>query len=165
MSNEVSLYLFTTLPELNAAAARWLSQNEDPGVLELLRALDQSDIVQRVEAVWEMYRRRAVAPLIVALHDTSPRGVGPLAARQLGVLGDARAVEPLIASLQGSNSAVLGEAAYALGRLGDRRAIEPLAGLLRHNALSDEVGVRAIEALRCLGAIRWSTSCCTSFSR
>ena len=56
-----------------------------------------------------------------------------LAASQLGELGDAAAVEPLIKVLKNDdNSRVRQYAAEALGKLGDSRATEPLLDALRH---------------------------------
>ena len=54
----------------------------------------------------------------------------PKAARVLGVVGDGRAVEPLIGALRDDNVRTRSEAAYALGELGDIRAVGPLDELL-----------------------------------
>jgi HEAT repeat protein len=70
------------------------------------------------------------------------------AAETLGKLGDARAVEPLIAALK-EDSGVGEETVEALGRLGDARAVEPLIA-----ALGDEdwdTCAWAAEALRRIG--------------
>ena len=64
------------------------------------------------------------------------------AAYGLGVLGDIRALEPLVLSLQNVWDCVVAAAAEALGRLGDDRAIEPLAALI----LNEDLGVRAATA-------------------
>jgi HEAT repeat protein len=53
------------------------------------------------------------------------------AAASLGELGDARAVEPLIARLWDEKTDVRAAAAKALGKLGDARALEPLLALAR----------------------------------
>jgi len=53
------------------------------------------------------------------------------AAKALGMLGDARAVPVLIQCLVGKGSGARREVAWALGRLGDKSAVEPLIGLLR----------------------------------
>ena len=52
------------------------------------------------------------------------------AAGALGQLGDARAVEPLIAALADRDSAVRVSAAGALGQLGNAQAVEPLIAAL-----------------------------------
>lgn len=78
-----------------------------------------------------------VPSLIVKLGDENPK-VRWKAAFSLGNLGDARAVDPLIASLDFSRPYASGEdaftlnmvAAWALGRLKDPRAVEPLIGAL-----------------------------------
>lgn len=48
------------------------------------------------------------------------------AARALGQLGDARAVEPLIQALGHSSNAMRKAVVRTLGQLGDDRAVEPL---------------------------------------
>lgn len=53
------------------------------------------------------------------------------AASALGEIGDARAVEPLIQTLEDRDSLVAGKAAQALGRIGDARAVEPLIQALK----------------------------------
>ncbi|MYE55268.1 MAG: HEAT repeat domain-containing protein [Chloroflexi bacterium] len=64
------------------------------------------------------------------------------AAYGLGVLGDMRAFEPLLRSLQSRWDCVVAAAAEALGRLGDDRAVEPLAALVPN----EDLGVRAATA-------------------
>ncbi|MFH1726761.1 MAG: HEAT repeat domain-containing protein [Elusimicrobiota bacterium] len=72
------------------------------------------------------------------------------AAHQLGLRGDARAVEPLIRALDDPEAAVVINAAQSLGRLGDARAVGPLRRKLGEE--SPEVRRRAAEALESLGA-------------
>lgn len=68
---------------------------------------------------------QAVGPLLGALH--RGLGVGSGAAEALGLIGDERAVGPLLEALADEQDSDLRrEAARALGRLGDRRAAEPL---------------------------------------
>ncbi len=71
------------------------------------------------------------------------------AAAALGRIGDARAVEPLVALLDEDDRDVLGVAAGALARLGDRRAFESLLRLIGDG----DLGVRqaAIGALNSIG--------------
>jgi hypothetical protein len=76
--------------------------------------------------------KRAIPRLLAKLRQ--PAGATDRAARDhaaiaLGMLGDARAFEPLLAALGGEKS---GAAATALGRLGDPRAVGPLLNVLRH---------------------------------
>jgi len=96
----------------------------------------------------------AVGPLIVALNNKDPK-IRNGVAKALGLLGDARAVEPLIAALGDIN--VRRAAAVALGQLGDARAMEPLIAALGDNdlffsadsacALGQLGDARAVEAL------------------
>jgi HEAT repeat protein len=69
------------------------------------------------------------------------------AARALGQLGDARAVEPLLEALEARREA---EAAEALGRLGDIRAVEPLIDVLRESDWSQS----RVSAAGALGRLR-----------
>ena len=72
------------------------------------------------------------------------------AAEALGRIGDARAVDPLIAALRDEDIYVVRSAAEALGRIGDARAVDPLIAALR-----DEDVVRsAAEALGRIGDAR-----------
>ncbi len=53
-------------------------------------------------------------------------------ARNLGILGNGRAVEPLIAALKNeANRGAYGYIAYALGEIGSERAVEPLIAALK----------------------------------
>jgi HEAT repeat protein len=70
-----------------------------------------------------------VSLAIRRLHDADP-SVSYKAAQALGFMGDARAVEPLIAVLQGKNFSLKCAAVDSLGKLKDPRAFEPLSVLL-----------------------------------
>jgi len=94
----------------------------------------------------------AVGPLIAAL-DVS-RNVSckrQEAASALGQIGDARAVEPLIAALNDSKSDVRLAAADALAKIGDARAVQPLIAALytTHGAAEAlvKIGTPAVEPL------------------
>ena len=52
-------------------------------------------------------------------------------AKELGEMGDARAIEPLIDALEDRHILVRVEAAKALGKIGDTRAVEPLIEVLQ----------------------------------
>ena len=71
-----------------------------------------------------------------------------MAASALGMLRDARAVEPLITVLADPERMSVA-AAYALGRLGDARALDPLIAALRDG--SEDVREAAADALGNLG--------------
>lgn len=98
----------------------------------------------------------AVEPLVVALKGSvtyvrqgSDKYVRREAAEALGKIGDARAVESLIAALERSDSEVQAKAAEALGKISDARAIEPLIVALQ--AHDYDVAREAETALRKFG--------------
>lgn len=72
-----------------------------------------------------------VSDLIEKLDDHNDR-VRVQAARELGRLGDARALAPLVRCLRDPSSDMRQAAAPALGDLGDARAVEPLTRCLAH---------------------------------
>jgi hypothetical protein len=100
----------------------------------------------QVSALRNRFRIRA------GIHDLQDEAaeIRRRAAFELGMIGDPRAIEPLIVALQDEVSDVRDSAATALGKIGDPRAIEPLIV-----ALQDEdklVRNRAARALRHIGA-------------
>ncbi len=102
----------------------------------------------------------AVEPLIAALKD-GKRAVRKSAAEALGKVGDARAVEPLIAAFQKDNNRdVRKAAATALAKIGDPSAVEFLSAPLKGEDWDGERLEDAAEALGELGdpepeAIDW----------
>jgi HEAT repeat protein len=90
---------------------------------------------------------QAVEPLIVRLKQ------GSLPAMEaLWKIGDARAVEPVIAILKHVNWAWRTAAAEALGKMGDVRAVEPLTAALKDDTW--KVSQAAAEALGAIGDAR-----------
>lgn len=89
-----------------------------------------------------------VSVAIQRLHDADP-SVSYQAAQALGLLGDIRAVEPLIAVLRGNNFSLKCVAAESLGKLKDPRAFEPLSDLLWKG--EGELQIKAQEALTEMG--------------
>jgi HEAT repeat protein len=89
-----------------------------------------------------------IAPFLADLNDVDA-DIAREAATSLGNLGDAAAVEPLIAILNNNNgyfhSVVRSAAAVSLGQLKDRRAIEALL-----SAVNDSVADTSSEAIRAL---------------
>ena len=83
-----------------------------------------------------------VKGLIKALGYQKDWHVRQAAAEALGKIGDARAVEPLVAALKDQDSNARQGAAEALGRIGDARAVEPLIAALKEGA-----GVGRVAAL------------------
>jgi HEAT repeat protein len=81
----------------------------------------------------------AVAPLVAALKDSDTH-VQWQAARALGQIGDARAIEPLIAALEDVEIdwTVCRTAAEALGQVGDARAVKPLIAVLERDFYAPE---------------------------
>ena len=110
-------------------AAVALGQLRDERALESLKAA----LRDRDEGV----RRRAISALgriwrlsqLVGLGDDEA-AVRQGAAEALGTLGDAQAVEPLIAALRDGNADVRSAVTEALGQLDDERAVQPLVEAL-----------------------------------
>jgi HEAT repeat protein len=86
--------------------------------------------------------------LIKSLEEAKLPNVRKGAAAALGEIGDARAVEPLIAALADPDFNVGRAAAMALGEIGDERAVEPLIAALGSLYLDET----AAEALGHFGA-------------
>src|SRR5260221_10272356 len=78
--------------------------------------------------------QRDVMGLEKALSYSKNQEVQRQAAEALGQVGDARAVEPLVVTLQDPNSTVPLQlaAAESLGKIGDRRAVQTLFAALKH---------------------------------
>ena len=103
------------------------------------------DLVARILA---NVRPPAVEQLVSALADTN-RSVRDTAAIALGMIGDVRAVEPLIASFKCGNT--VRSAAKALGVIGDPRATETLIAFLENSSLLNSDNATIIEALGLIG--------------
>ena len=99
--------------------------------------------VEKLEA------KRDVKGLIRALNYMKYVYVRKNAVEALGKIGDNRAVEPLIAALNDSDSDVREYAADALGEIGDKRAVEPLIVALRDS--NDNVRNNSVWALGKIG--------------
>ena len=78
---------------------------------------------------WPKSAPRAVEPLIAAMKDGKDQD-RERAARKLGEIKDARAVEALIGTLS-EKYLLFDDAAWALGQIGDPRAVGPLIAALR----------------------------------
>ena len=90
-----------------------------------------SDARTRTVNVDAMRQDKAIALLGATLPPADEGDLRSLAAKALGQIGDAHAVEPLVAALQDKDSDVRLKAAEALGRIGDAHAVEPLSAALR----------------------------------
>jgi HEAT repeat protein len=96
-----------------------------------LQFLAHHDLMRAaVTSLGEIGGTRAFGALITILTGESDTSLKLAAATALGLLGDRRAVEPLIASLSSDDSSLCSRAAEALGRLGDERAVGPLITIL-----------------------------------
>ena len=121
------------------AAAQALGQDETVvGILARLLALSDS-------------RQFDGAVLRQALQSDN-ESVRVQAALAAGRIGDADAVELLLAALHDSSVAVQTAAVFALGVLKDPRAVDPLLAIVRSTAPPDQ-GVREIEAVTALAKI------------
>ncbi|MBD2327887.1 HEAT repeat domain-containing protein [Alkalinema sp. FACHB-956] len=117
---------------------------------QALANLKGDDLGLRFYAAWwfgkfQVNHPEAIDLLILALEDTddqTPEGGFPLrrnAARALGKLGDQRAVQPLIRSLDCSDGYVREAAANSLELLGDPAAIPPLLTLVQSGLENGQV--------------------------
>ena len=108
--------------------------------------------------VEKLKAKRDVPGLIRALgYQKDPRGdVRKSAIEALGVIGDARAVAPLVVVLSGQSRSVHQAVIEALAKIGDPRAVEPLIAVFRDDRRYDyrEVRKSAVEGLGQLGDAR-----------
>ncbi len=146
------------LSEHGAAIA--LGKIGGPRALEILiaafKTLGNNRLDIAAEALVEM-GTDAVEPLTTILKD-GKYGVEERAIVALGKIGNARAVEPLIAVLENRNKFISAQkaAAVALGKIGDARAVKSLIASLtgRHKEVVEcaemalvEIGTDAVEPL------------------
>jgi HEAT repeat protein len=109
--------------------------------------------------VKKLEAKRDILGLIEALgYDKDPKLAADVrydAAEALGLIGDRRAIEPLLAVLWDQNLNVRRIAAEALGRFREERTVDPLIDLLKaHLPYDDEPYVRVCqEAIRSLGRL------------
>lgn len=114
-------------PRIRAVAAVVLGSRKDPRAFDVLVDMTRSD------------------------PSSDPRS---WAIKGLGLLGDPRAVDPLLDALhkEGEEGWVRGEVIEALGKLGGARAVEPVLAALRNGDYS--MRLKAIRALGELGDVR-----------
>lgn len=157
---------FPAPPELIAAleysdtvqmhAAKALVLSNDPKAIDaLIAAMPKHPVA--IYALGESHDPRVVPALIAFFQNPANKTVdrGSVAA-SLGKLGDIRALDPLIASLNEGNYTITMGACSALGQLKNKRAIEPLKQAYarwstgqRQNALSVKGFI--VQALLALG--------------
>lgn len=95
----------------------------------------------------------AVKPLLNALKDEKYEEEYPIkigCIKALGLIGDERAVDTLIATLDDNDSFVRSSSAKALGLIGDKRAVEPLIESLVDD-INTVVRIASVSALGKLG--------------
>ncbi len=118
-----------------------LDASQKGDVKKLIKLYKQGDSAA-LDALKKMRTKFAVKSLIDAVKNTShPDMVRWCAAEALGEIGDAAAVEPLIAVLDDPNDTLQEYAVRALGKIRDKRAVEPLIQCLsrRSNYFRDLV--------------------------
>lgn len=114
---------------LRAAGAEILGKLKEKRALgPLCKALGDKDTNVAVYAVMGLtgMEEEAVAPVIGVLEKSADYWSRQRAAKVLGSIRDARAVEPLIRALGDKEGLVRESAAEALGQIKDPRAIDPL---------------------------------------
>jgi HEAT repeat protein len=123
---------------VRARAAARLYNTRDPRAIEpLIALLADEDVSVRKNAVIALGQSTneltsLAVPHLIPLLDDSVTGIQWLTAQALGLIGDDRAVEPLLRVL-GENRAdyLCGVCVRALGHIGDGRALRPLLLLQR----------------------------------
>jgi HEAT repeat protein len=119
----------------------------------LIAALTDWDVNDAVMKALCEIGAPAVDQLIATLKVVGERGlVRWLAVEALGKIGDARAVDPLIAALKDEDSNVRKNAAEALGKIGNARVVDPLIAALKDE--NRDVQKNAVEALGKIGDAR-----------
>lgn len=167
-------YLIPLLAEadehLRMVAAESLGKIGDPeGVEHIIPLLEDENYTVRWYVAWilgETGNPCALGPLLACFAEEPNRGwllyenaepeplngVFKHTSMALGKIGDARAVEPLMAHLKSNELGARRSAARALGELRDERAVEPLISLLNDSSWS--VRLAAAEALGKIGDTR-----------
>lgn len=119
--------LHDTVKAVREEAALALVQIGEPAVPSLLEALKHEAWLVRlhaIEALGRMKAKMAVEPLLFVLFNDRDAAVRTDAARALGEIGDARAVEFLIRAMNDLD--VRPAAVEALGKIGDAKALPAL---------------------------------------
>ncbi|MBZ9570720.1 HEAT repeat domain-containing protein [Methanobrevibacter sp. TMH8] len=104
----------------------------EKSIQELIQDLNDDDEFVQEEAfgLLEIRSEESLEPLIEVLSTKgTTKNVKEFSARLLGVIGDEKAIDPLIATLRDNNKLVRREASTALSRMGDN-AVEPLINIL-----------------------------------
>jgi HEAT repeat protein len=124
----------------------------EPAIEPLLQMLGSKNPVERSNAARTfglMSDKRAIEPLITLLASDSDCGPRGNAAEALGKIGDEKATDALIESLNDTEAFVRRESAKALGKLKNKKAVDPLIKLLKDPAY--KVRADAATALKEIG--------------
>ncbi len=156
------------VPACRKAALYWLGQTAAQADFNeaVRQALQDPDPTVRWDAAWNVRQAGGPNPGIVealievAMSEAEQPVSFAMVVSALGVLGDPRALDPLLAQLKSPSGYRRAAAAQALGALGDSRAIPHLTALLEDDAAAwqeDHGPARSVadvacEALRRLGA-------------
>lgn len=129
------------------------SERVVPMLVELLQDVDNARSRQRIVAMLgQLGDARAVTPLADLLDDADP-GLRKVAAWALGQIGDAGAVDALLAQLEReSNPQAAGAIILSLARIGDLKALPALSRFI-DDPSSDSLSATAWTALKLLGSI------------
>jgi HEAT repeat protein len=123
-------------------------QQDSTAMTALLETLPtEPDFFVREDITWALIRLgdQILEPLLIMLRSEDPEA-RHLAAHTLGKLGDRRATNALIQSLEDEHPKVVMKAAFTLGQFRDQKAIPALIGLLGHPDREVQTSVnRALE--------------------
>ncbi|KZX17136.1 putative phycocyanin operon protein Z [Methanobrevibacter cuticularis] len=103
----------------------------EKSIEEIIKDLEDEDEFTQEEAcaLLESNAKESLEPLIEALLTNRNKNVKISAAKILGLIGDERAIEPLITTLRDNNKLVRREASTSLSQMGEK-AIDPLINIL-----------------------------------
>ncbi|NYB52411.1 MAG: HEAT repeat domain-containing protein [Methanobacteriaceae archaeon] len=143
-------------PNTQEYATKTLIEMQKDSVEILIESLNNKSKFKRDQYVEVLFQigEDAVKPLIKALNDEKYHEeylIKTGCIKVLGLIGDKRAVEPLIELLDDYDSYVRSSSAKSLGLIGDKRAVEPLIELLE-NDINTFVRKASVSALGKLGA-------------
>ncbi|MFW6065291.1 MAG: HEAT repeat domain-containing protein [Planctomycetota bacterium] len=131
------------------ALGEFSDQKVVDALLGVLETNDDAVMVEAMSSLSSIGDPAAVEPIIEKVSAGGKTRLGAIEA--LGILGDERAYDTLVQSLQSGNPYVKSAAVTALGNLGDPRAVEHLAKLAQDPEASSNIRMSALRALKKLG--------------
>ncbi|MBI5207412.1 MAG: HEAT repeat domain-containing protein [Candidatus Firestonebacteria bacterium] len=135
------LYIYFTAPKPDPIKMDQINKLALAGrksVPELLTFLDDKDSTIRYEVIMilkDFRDPRTFEPMLKELKTSKYPVSKKWAAESLGMLGDKRAVLPLIETLKDKDYSVRYKSAFALGLLGDTRALGPLHEVVKNDEM------------------------------